>query len=102
MNTHIMLIAEIITAIVTICGFLGSIWKLFKKINNFQETLDYNTLETLKLIIINENIPLDERLKAGKIYTEKGGNGSIKKIYHNLEEELANQYMGENLENDNE
>ena len=43
MNTHIMLIAEIITAIVTICGFLGSIWKLFKKINNFQETLDYNT-----------------------------------------------------------
>ena len=56
MGAEIILIAEIITAIITIGGVLGSVWKLFKKINNFQETLNYNTLETLKLIIINKKM----------------------------------------------
>ena len=41
MGDEIILIAEIITAIITISGVLGSVWKLFKKINNFQETLNY-------------------------------------------------------------
>lgn len=99
MGEEIVLIAEIITAIITICGVLGSVWRLFKKINNFQETLTYNTLETLKLIIINKNIPLDERISAGQTYIKLNGNGAIKKLVSELEDQLANQYVGENDEN---
>lgn len=51
--------------------------KLFKN-KYFQETLNYNTLETLKLIIINKNIPLDERVLAGQTYIKLNGNGAIK------------------------
>lgn len=98
MGEEIVLIAEIITAIITICGVLGSVWRLFKKINNFQETLNYNTLETLKLIIINKNIPLDERISAGQTYIKLNGNGAIKRLVSELEEQLANQYVGENDE----
>ena len=98
MGEEIVLIAEIITAIITICGVLGSVWRLFKKINNFQETLNYNTLETLKLIIINKNIPLDERISAGQTYVKLNGNGAIKRLVSELEEQLANQYVGENDE----
>ena len=98
MGQEIILIAEIITAIITIGGVLGSVWKLFKKINNFQETLNYNTLETLKLIIINKNIPLDERVLAGQTYIKLNGNGAIKRLVLELEEQLANQYVGENDE----
>lgn len=92
MGTEIILIAEIITAIITIVGFLGSIWKLFKKINSFQETLNYNTITTLKLVIINENIPLDERVLAGERYIALGGNGAIKKLVLKLTEDLADDY----------
>lgn len=92
MGTEIILIAEIITAIITIVGFLGSIWRLFKKINSFQETLNYNTITTLKLVIINENIPLDERVLAGERYIALGGNGAIKKLVLKLTEDLADDY----------
>ena len=93
MRTEIILVAEIITAMLTILGFVGSIWKLFKKINSFQETLNYNTITTLKLVVINENIPLDERVLAGERYIALGGNGAIKKLVLKLTEELAEDYI---------
>ena len=56
-------------------------------------------LETLKLIIINKNIPLDERVLAGQTYIKLNGNGAIKRLVLELEEQLASQYVGENDEN---
>jgi peptidoglycan hydrolase CwlO-like protein len=59
-----------------------------KKIDKLTEGLDYNTIETLRLVIINEDMPLDERLKAGRIYIDKyHGNGSIKLLIQDLERE---------------
>lgn len=93
MSEQIILIGEVITALFTIGSIVGIMWKLFKKINNFEETLNYNTVTTLKLLIINENIPLDERVIAGQRYIELGGNGAIKKLVEKLTEELAKDYI---------
>lgn len=93
MGNDIILMAEIATAILTLSGFIGGIWKMFKKINDFQENLNYNTLISLKLLIINEQIPLDERVMAGEKYISLGGNGAIKQLVNKLTEELANEYV---------
>jgi len=71
----IIQIAGYITAIMTIIGFAFAIVKGIKavykfarkietKIDNFDDNLKENTLSTLRLVIINENMPLSERLKA--------------------------------------
>lgn len=68
-------IAGYITAIMTIFGFIVAIVKGVKavykfarkietKIDNFDGNLMENTLSTLRLVIINEDMPLPERLKA--------------------------------------
>lgn len=93
MSEQIILIGEVITALFTIGSVVGIMWKLFKKINDFEETLNYNTVTILKLLIINENIPLDERVIAGQKYLALGGNGAIKKLVEKLTEELANDYI---------
>jgi hypothetical protein len=68
-------IAGYITAVMTIAGFIVVIVKGIKavykfarkietKIDNFDSNLMENTLSTLRLVIINEKMPLSERLKA--------------------------------------
>ena len=57
------------------------------EIDPLKEELKTNTLNTLKNTICNDNIPLSERLAAGKDYIERGGNGGVKIYYHKLEEE---------------
>lgn len=64
----IIQIASYITAITVIAVFLYKIYKIVsgveKKINKFEVNLQENTLSTLRLVIINEQMPLSERLKA--------------------------------------
>ena len=77
-------------------GGLTAIWKLvskaldfFKKLNS---TLDFLVAETkdqgqaiLRLTVYNEQLPLSERISAGKKYIENNGNGDVK---HYIEEHL--------------
>ena len=64
----IITIASVITAITTIVTAIVSIYKLVrsveKKIDRFENNLNANTLSTLRLVIINEKMPLSERLNA--------------------------------------
>ena len=64
----IIKIASYITAITVTAVFLYKIYKIVsgveKKINKFEVNLQENTLSTLRLVIINEQMPLSERLKA--------------------------------------
>ena len=59
---------SVITAITAIITAIVSIYKLVrsveKKIDRFENNLNDNTLSTLRLVIINEKMPLSERLKA--------------------------------------
>lgn len=90
---NIILFAELLGAIVTILGLFGGLWKLFKKIDIMQEQFQENTLSILRLTIVNEHLPLDERIKAGEKYIELGGNGSIKKIVNQLINEQVNDMI---------
>lgn len=111
----ILTIWEYLASIVGIVGVIYKIYSMLKKFeekldSNFTEMkrtinkqaeiikeqgdkLDYNTIETLRLVIINENIPLVERVKAGREYIKMGGNGAIKILTKELEIELEHEYM---------
>ena len=91
-------LGEIIAAVVTISVVLGFLWKVYKlirkveiKIDSFENNLNSNTLHTLRLVIINKEMPLSERLKAGKEYVEKGGNGEIHTLYEALQEQYKKE-----------
>lgn len=94
---NITTIIAIITSITGLIGAIGGIftalWKLFKKIDSIQEEFKENTLATLRLVIINEHIPLEERINAGRKYINMGGNGAIRKIVMKLEDEEADKIM---------
>lgn len=83
------------TVILTVLGFLWKAYKLIrkieKKIDRFENNLNGNTLNTLRLVIINKEMPLSERLKAGKEYVEKGGNGEVHTLYEALQEQYKEE-----------
>lgn len=56
-----------------------------KEIQKVKDELRKNSLNTLKNTICNENLPLSERITAGKEYIDKGGNGAVKIYIHRLE-----------------
>lgn len=95
----IIAIAGTITAITTIVVFLYKIYKLIsgveKKINKFENNLNDNTLSTYRLVIINEDMPLSERLNAGKKYVDMGGNGEIHALYDALQEQYKEKVKKE-------
>lgn len=73
---------------------LGALWKvhrlltkLEKKYDEMNEMIKENTMYILKIAVSDEEIPLVERIHAGKDYIDLGGNGVIKKKYDHLVEE---------------
>ena len=88
----IIAIAGYVSAIVTVLGgvfkLVAMINKISKDIDKFNEQLDKNTLYIMKLALFNEELPLVDRLHAGEIYLEKGGNGLGKKKYEELLKEV--------------
>jgi hypothetical protein len=70
-------------------GVIGLLWKPVKKLKDFFEklnsTLDFLVKETTeqglaikRLTVYNEQLPLSERISAGKAYIAQGGNGDVK------------------------
>lgn len=53
----------------------------FRKIKEYQHA-DY--LCTLRLTIMSEEMPLEERIAAGDKYIAEGGNGAVKHKYEQL------------------
>lgn len=50
-----------------------------------------NSLDTMKIAICSEELPLSERVSIGKEYIDKGGNGAIKIKVHVLEDEYEKE-----------
>ena len=74
----------ILTALITQIFQSGSIKKDIKKMKEHDEE---QYLDILRLTIMNDNMPITERIIAGKKYEERGGNGEVKKFYRKLLEE---------------
>lgn len=62
-----------------------------KEINIVKRELEENSLNTMKNTICNDNIPISERLIVGKKYLENGGNGAVKCLLHDLEDQYESE-----------
>lgn len=93
----ILLCGSIAAALTAVIALVVKIVKVVKKVTDYFKTLaeNINTLLThdetqykqiLKLTIVNEHLPLSERITAAKEYFKLGGNGDIHMYY---EEHLA-------------
>lgn len=49
---------------------------------------DLQYLSLLRLTVIDSDMPMSERLIAGKEYLTRGGNGDVKKFYEELERKV--------------
>ena len=58
--------------------------ELLNKVNTLVEHDEDQYLSILRLIIVEENMPISERIIAGDKYIKKGGNGDVKKYYQQM------------------
>ena len=84
-------IATIVGAIVTIVSFFVALYKFAKKIDSIVHRIDENTMYTLKLVILNKDLTIEERIHAGDRYISLGGNGYVKQVYKHLLDEVEKE-----------
>lgn len=91
----LLIIAGAVGAVSTIIAFVKKIVVKVKKCVDFFESLQEqidtiekhcreNYMRELQIIIMSEEMPLGERLKAGEEYVNGGGNGEVKAKYRVL------------------
>ena len=85
-------IAGLLTALGLIIGVLAKFYNLIKGIKSKLDAMDEHTTEnyiaTLRLTIMSEEMPLEERIAAGDKYIKLGGNGAVKHKYEQLLKQL--------------
>lgn len=88
MREYIIMIASIVTAITVISSTCFKVYKFFrnleKKYDEMNDILQKNTLFILKIAVLDEQLPITDRLHAGELYMDLGGNGAVKKKYQEL------------------
>ena len=88
MREYIIMIASIVTAITVISSTCFKVYIFFrnleKKYDEMNDILQKNTLYILKMAVLDEQLPLTERIHAGELYMDLGGNGVVKKKYQEL------------------
>lgn len=106
MASLILKVASIAGAILTIGTLIGVLISKVKKMINFfrqlmnrVENIDRHQKETylttLRLTIMADEVPLEERLKAGDEYIKNGGNGAVKAYFETLKEEYQEEVKKE-------
>lgn len=81
----------------TLFSILGMLWKLHTFLNRIEDkfekydkTINDNTIYILKMALLSEDLPVSDRLEAGKLYLDMGGNGYGSAIYNRLLKEVEN------------
>ena len=59
-----------------------------KKVDKLTEHNELQYLSLLRLTVMDTDMPMGERLVAGKEYLTRGGNGEVKQFYEDLEKSL--------------
>jgi cell division protein FtsL len=92
---NIILMASIITALTVIITTAIKLYKAIKmiatKLHDFQQSIEENTMYTLKLVVLNNELDRQERIDAGKRYLELHGNGFVHAVYDNLVKEAEQE-----------
>ena len=58
------------------------------KVDKLAEHNDLQYLSLLRLTVMDSDMPMSERLIAGKEYLARGGNGDVRKFYEDLERKV--------------
>ena len=84
----IIFIASVITSLTIIISCIITLYKLIHTFENKRAAQERhekeNYLNILRLIIMNDNMPLEERIAAGDRDLKGGGNGVGKHFYNEL------------------
>ncbi|MCH5298002.1 MAG: hypothetical protein J1E85_10095 [Ruminococcus sp.] len=81
-------VAGSITAILVLTGMIfPKLKKILKMFNEMKEHTSENYLNNLRLVIMSNEMPIEERLRAGEKYIKAGGNGQVKAFYKKLQKE---------------
>lgn len=92
---QLILMASIITALTVIITTAIKLYKAIKmiamKLHDFQQSMEENTMYTLKLVVLNNELDRQERIDAGKRYLELNGNGFVHAVYDNLVKEAEQE-----------
>lgn len=87
-NITIGQVIATISTLTVIVSFLLGMYKVARSLEKLKDNINENTMYTLKLVILNEDLGIEERIKAGDRYISLGGNGYVKHIYENLIKEI--------------
>lgn len=84
--------AAVLGALGVIGGVTGKFYRLIKsvldKLDRIEKHQTEDYIAMLRLTIMSEEMPLEERIAAGDKYIELGGNGAVKHKYEQLLGEL--------------
>lgn len=85
-------LAAILSAIGVICASVAALYNMVKKVDkkfeSYDKMLTENTRYILKLALLSDDLPITDRINAGKRYLELGGNGYGKVVYNRLIHEI--------------
>lgn len=91
MIESVLVTASVVTALTAITAFFIKIYNFFRKLekkyDEMNDLLKNNTIHLLKIAVLDDKLPLTDRIHAGEQYIQLGGNGFIKKKYEKLLEE---------------
>ena len=81
-------IAAVLSALGVIGGVIVKFYRLIKSILDKLDRMEKHQTEdyiaVLRLTIMSEEMPLEERIAAGDKYIKLGGNGAVKHKYEQL------------------
>ena len=84
--------AAVLAALGVIGGVIGKIYSPIKSIldmvKEMRECQKEDSMQILKLTIMSEEMPLEERIAAEDKYISRGGNGTVRHKYEQLIEQL--------------
>ena len=85
MNIDLLAAAKLIVALggaaAVIWGIIKPIMKVLKEIDEIKKHQHETYMQTLRLVIMSEEMPLEERIEAGDKYIKNDGNGAVKHFY---------------------
>lgn len=95
---YLKVISDLCAYLTVLIGFVVAIRKVVRPLNSIEKRirrLEHNThndyMNTLRLTVMSEEMPMEERLAAGEKYVQEGGNGAIKAKYQMLVEEYRHR-----------
>ena len=69
-------------------GIKARLDSLEQKLDKIAEHNDLQYMSLLRLTVMDSDMPMSERLIAGKEYLAREGNGDVKKFYEELEKKV--------------